>query len=267
VAEKTEPLWSNPQAYEAYMGRWSRPVAHVFLTWLAAPPNQAWVDVGCGTGALTEAILETAQPQSVIGVDPSSEFLDLARTQAPDSRVSFVTGGAEAIPLPSDSADLVVSGLALNLVSDYRAGLREKIRVARSGGTVAAYVWDFAGQMQPVRAFWDAAVALDPAASDHDHATRFPICQPEPLLDLFQEACLQRVNVAALKIPLSFRDFDEYWRPHLLPGSSHAQRYMATLNPSQHEALRSRLEAALPLAPDGSLRLTARAWAVQGLKA
>src|SRR3954471_11027529 len=99
-----EPHWSNPQAYEAYMGRWSRPVAHAFLTWLTAPPNRDWVDVGCGTGALTQAILETAQPQSIIGVDPSTEFLDLARVQIPDPRVSFVTGGAEAIPLPGDSA-------------------------------------------------------------------------------------------------------------------------------------------------------------------
>ena len=266
MAGATEPRWSNPQAYEAYMGRWSRPVAQEFLTWLAAPPNQAWVDVGCGTGALTQAILATAQPQSVIGVDPSSEFLELARAQIPDPRASFVTGGAEAIPLPGDSADLVVSGLALNLVSDSRAGLREKIRVARAGGTVAAYVWDFAGEMQPVRAFWDAAVALDPAASDHDHATRFPICQPEPLGELFRGGGLARVDVAALTIPLSFRDFDEYWRPHLLPGSSHAQRYMATLNPSQHEALRARLQASLPLATDGSLLLTARAWAVRGIK-
>ncbi len=265
MAGAAEPRWSNPQAYEAYMGRWSRPVAQEFLAWLAAPPTRDWVDVGCGTGALTQAILETALPQSVIGIDPSSEFLDLARTQIPDSRVSFVTGGAEAIPLPSDSADLVVSGLALNLVSDYRAGLREKIRVARAGGTVAAYVWDFAGEMQPVRAFWDAAETLDPAASDHDHATRFPICQPQPLLELFQEAGLEQVDVAALTMPLPFRDFDEYWRPHLLPGSSHAQRYMATLNPSQHEALRAHLQASLPLAPDGSLHLIARAWAVRGI--
>jgi SAM-dependent methyltransferase len=247
------------------MGRWSRPVAHAFLTWLAAPPNLDWVDVGCGTGALTQAILETTEPQSVIGVDPSTEFLDLARTQIPDPRARFITGGAEDILLPGDSADLVVSGLALNLVSDYRAALREKIRVARSEGTVAAYVWDFAGQMQPVRAFWDAAAALDPAASDHDHATRFPICQPQPLLELFQKAGLKHVDVTALSIPLAFRDFDEYWHPHLLPGSSHAQRYMATLNPSQHEALRAHLQSSLPLAPDGSLRLTARAWAVQGV--
>jgi SAM-dependent methyltransferase len=248
------------------MGRWSRPVAPAFLAWLAAPPHQDWVDVGCGTGALTQAILETAQPRSVVGVDPSTEFLDLARVQIPDPRVSFLTGGAEAIPLPGDSADLVVSGLALNLVSDYHAGLREKIRVARAGGTVAAYVWDFAGEMQPVRAFWDAAAALDPAASNYDHATRFPICQPEPLGELFRGEGFARVDVAALSIPLSVRDFDEYWRPHLLPGSSHAQRYMATLNPAQHEALRARLQASLSLEADGTLRLTARAWAVRGLK-
>lgn len=247
------------------MGRWSRPVAHVFLAWLAAPPNQDWVDVGCGTGALSQAILETANPRSVIGVDPSAEFLALAREQISDSRARFVTAGAEDIPLPDESADLVISGLALNLVPDPRAGLLEKIRVARAGGTVAAYVWDFAGQMQPVRAFWDAAVALDPAASNHDHATRFPLCQPEPLRDLFGDVGLQQVDVAALSIPLSFHDFDEYWRPHLLPGSSHAQRYMATLTPSQHEALRLHLQASLPLAPDGSLHLTARAWAVRGV--
>jgi SAM-dependent methyltransferase len=264
LAGTTEPRWSNPQAYEAYMGRWSRPVAFAFLTWLAAPANQRWVDVGCGTGALTQAILESARPQSVIGVDPSSEFLDLARAQVSDARASFVVGGAEAIPLPDDSADLIVSGLALNLVSDVRAGLVEKVRVAGAAGTVAAYVWDFAGEMQPVRAFWDAATALDPTAADSDHANRFPICQPEPLRVLFGDVGLQHVDVTALSIPLSFADFDEYWRPHLLPGSSHAQRYMATIGPSQQESLREHLQASLPLEADGSLRL--KAWAVRGVK-
>jgi len=248
------------------MGRWSRPVAFAFLAWLAAPLNQDWVDVGCGTGALTKAILDTARPKTVVGVDPSSEFLTLALSQISDARARFVTAGAEAMPLPGDSVDLAVSGLALNLMPDERAGLLEMVRIARVGGTVAAYVWDFASEMQPVRAFWDAAFAVDPAASAHDHATRFPICQPQPLIELFQDAGLARVDVAALAIPLSFRDFDEYWLSHLLPGSSHAQRYMATLNHTQHEALRAHLRASLPLEPDSSLHLTARAWAVRGIK-
>jgi hypothetical protein len=140
-------------------------------------------------------------------------------------------------------------------------------RVARPEGTVGAYVWDYAGEMQLVRFFWRAAIALDPAAAAWDQGRQCPICRPEPLAALFRNAGLGAVAVEAVDGPTTFRDFDDYWRPHLLGGSGVAQRYVATLSAAQRAALRDRLQATLPIAPDGSIPLIARAWAVRGTKA
>jgi SAM-dependent methyltransferase len=259
--------WGNADAYEAYMGRWSRPAAEAFLAWLAPSPGQRWLDVGCGTGALTQAILVAADPDEVLGVDPSTDFVGSARERIADPRVRFDVGDARVLPVPSDAYDVVVAGLVLNHVPEPEAAVGEMVRVARPGGTVGAYVWDYAGEMQMIRAFWRAAIALDPAAAAWDQGRQFPICQPEPLADLFRNAGLGTVEVKAVDGPTTFRDFDDYWQPHLLDGSGVAQRYVATLGEVQRAALRDRLLSTLPIAPDGSIPLIARAWAVRGTKA
>ncbi len=256
--------WSNPDAYEAYMGRWSRPTARAFLTWLEAPRGAAWVDVGCGTGALAAAIVAMTEPREVIGVDPSAEFIAAAQRQLPDDRARFVVAAAEAIPLASDQADVAVAGLALNLVKDARAGLREMMRVTRSGGLVAAYVWDFAGEMELVRFFWQAAISLDAGAAEFDHANRFPLCQPGPLRALFAEAGLREVEMGDFTVPLPFADFADYWEPHLLPGSSPVQQYLVSLPEERQLVLREQLRATLPVAEDGTVQLRARAWTIRG---
>jgi ubiquinone/menaquinone biosynthesis C-methylase UbiE len=154
--------WAQGATYESYMGRWSRPVARVFLTWLAAPPGLKWLDVGCGTGALSHGILEASAPRAVAGMDPSAGFVGYARRQIGDTRARFVVGDARALPWREGRFDVVVSGLVLNFVSDPAAAMAEMRRVARPGATVAAYLWDYAGRMEMLRYFWDAAVALDP---------------------------------------------------------------------------------------------------------
>jgi hypothetical protein len=140
------------------------------------------------------------------------------------------------------------------------------VRVARPGALIAAYIWDYAGQMPLVRTFWQAASALDPAASAHDRATRYPHFQPEPLSALFADAGLRAVEVHPIDLPMPFRDFDDYWQPFLLGGSSPAQRYVTALPEEQRLALREHLRSTLPIAADGSIPLVARAWAVQGTK-
>lgn len=259
--------WSNPEAYEAYMGRWSRPAARMFLTWLAAPTGAAWVDVGCGTGALTAAIVAMTEPREVVGVDPSAAFIAAARGMLADDRVRFVVAAAEALPLASDLTDVAVAGLALNLAKDALASLREMVRVTRPGGIVAAYVWDFAGEMDLVRYFWQAAISLDPAAAEFDHAHRFPLCQPGPLRVLFAEAGLREVEMGDVTVPLPFTDFADFWDPHLLPGSSPVQRYLGSLPEERQAALREQVQAALPVAVDGTLPLKARVWTIRGRKA
>jgi SAM-dependent methyltransferase len=267
MANATRPhVWGNTEAYEAYIGRWSRPVAEAFLAWLAPSPGQRWLDVGCGTGALTQAILAVADPREVLGVDPSADFIGAATAQFTDSRIRFEIGDACALPVPTDAYDAVVAGLVLNFVPDPAAAATEMVRAAKPGGTVGAYVWDYAGEMQLVRSFWQAAIALDPAAAAHDQGRQFPICQPEPLTRLFRHAGLQDVDVHAIVVPTRFRDFDDYWQPHLLGGSGVAQRYVSSLGETQRAALRDQLQATLPIAADGSIPLTARAWAVRGTK-
>ena len=258
--------WGNTAAYEAYIGRWSRLVAAAFLQWLALPSGQRWLDVGCGTGALTQTILATADPAAILGVDPSTEFLAAAEAQILDPRVRFATGEARALPVPDEAYDAVVAGLVLNFVPDPEAAVVEMARIARRGGTVAAYVWDFAGERQFQRYFWEAATALDPAAAPLAQSMRFALCHPEPLAALFGAVGLRDVAVQASDVPAVFRDVDDYWQPYLAGGSAAAQRYAASLGQARRDALRERLRSLLPVAADGEIRLLARAWAVRGTK-
>jgi ubiquinone/menaquinone biosynthesis C-methylase UbiE len=184
--------WAAADSYDAYMGRWSRPIASRFLDWLGMPRDLEWLDVGCGTGALTAAIVRQCDPASVVAVDPSEGFLAKAREHVPDPRVEFRTGDAGTLAgLPSASRDVAVGGLVLNFLPDRVAALREMGRIVRPGGTVAFYVWDYpGGGVAFMRAFWTAAVALDPAARDLTEDRRFPFCTPEGLLALVRDAGL-----------------------------------------------------------------------------
>jgi SAM-dependent methyltransferase len=186
-----------------------------------------------------------------------------ARKRVSDRRATFSVADARSLPQPAKSIDVVVSGLALNFIPKPEVALAEMTRVAREGGTVAVYVWDYAGQMQLMRHFWDAAVALDPGASAQDEGLRFPICQPGALEALFRHAGLQNVESRAIDVPTRFRNFDDYWTP-FLGGQGPAPGYAMGLPENRRIALRERIRAALPLAADGSINLIARAWAVRG---
>ena len=255
--------WASGDAYEGYIGRWSRLVAPVFLEWLGLPEGLAWLDVGCGTGVLTRAILERCAPQSIVGVDPSGPFVDHARQATEDPRVRFETASADATGQPTESADAVVAGLVLNFVPDPAAALAEAQRVVRPGGTVAGYVWDYAAGMQLLRYFFDAAIALDPGLAPHDEAVRFPITHEGRLAEAFERAGLLDVANRPIDIPTVFRDFDDLWTP-FLGGTGAAPTYVATLDEGARTALRERLRGSLPIEADGSIHLTARAWAVKG---
>jgi SAM-dependent methyltransferase len=257
--------WAQGDAYEPYVGRWSRLVAADFLDWLALPPGGDWLDVGCGTGALTRAVLQQAAPASVTGIDPAVGFVSYARRSVNDSRARFGAGDAMALPVEDEAFSAVVSGLMLNFVPRQDAALAEMVRVTRHGGTVAAYVWDYAGRMQMMRVFWDAAVELDPAAAEKDEGPRFPVCKPGPLAQLFESAGLAEVVVQGIEVPTRFRDFDDYWSP-FLGGQGPAPGYAMSLTEKKRAALRERTRSMLPVAPDGSISLVARAWAVRGSK-
>jgi SAM-dependent methyltransferase len=255
--------WASGDAYDGYIGRWSRLVVRHFLDWLGLPEGQDWLDVGCGTGVLSRAILEQCAPRSVVGVDPSEPFIDHARNATLDVRARFETGSAAATNQPDGSVDTVVAGLVLNFVPHLPAALAEALRVVRPGGTVAGYVWDYAAGMQLLRSFFDAAIALDPGIASHDEAVRFPITHEGRLAEAFEAAGLVAVAHRPIDVPTVFGDFDDLWAP-FLGGTGAAPTYVATLDEAARTALRERLRESLPIEADGSIHLTARAWAVKG---
>jgi SAM-dependent methyltransferase len=259
-----QDVWAVGDAYEAYVGRWSRGVAEAFLRWLEVPAGRRWLDVGCGTGALTATVLAMADPAEVVGVDMSEGFLANARARIVDPRSTFHAGDARSLPLPDRRFDAVVSGLALNFVPDPGRAAAEFARVAAVDGVAAAYLWDYAEGMAMMRYFWDAATALDPAAAELDEGRRFPLCRPEPLRDLWTDAGLDKVTVQAIEVPTVFADFEDYWRP-FLGGQGPAPGYVMSLTEEQRDALRDLLRVRLPVNPNGSIPLTARAWAVRGI--
>ncbi len=263
MTKPEEPDWfANGVAYEQYVGRWSRHIGEMFLDWLNLPFDLTWVDVGCGTGALTQTILTLANPSKVTGVEPSDGFLQVAQANIVDDRAEFKSGDAMSLPIEDSTAGVAVSGLVLNFVPDAQSALKELCRVVQPGGTVALYVWDYAGEMQIMRYFWNAVTELFPESADLDEGRKFPICDPEELNLLFRSAVLRSVEVTALDTPTVFADFDDYWSP-FLRGQGPAGAFCASLSENDQERLRSHLESKVPINPDGSIHMIARAFAVK----
>lgn len=256
--------WSSGEAYEGYVGRWSRLVATEFLVWMEARRGARWLDVGCGTGELTRAIAGAASPQSVVGVDPSREFVGYAEGRSGDE-IEFRVGDAQCLPFEESIFEATVSGLVLNFVPDANRGAAEMARVTQSGGIVGSYVWDYSGGAQFMRHFWDGAKELDPTAAGADEGQRFKVCNPVALRELFAGAGLADVETRAIDVPTRFRDFDDYWSP-LMGGQGPAGVYATSLNEAGRAALRDLIREKLPIDSDGSIQLMARAWAVKGRK-
>ncbi len=238
-------------------------VAQELLSWLEAPGDADWLDVGCGTGALTQTILETCGPHAVLGIDASPDYIAYARSHTPDERARFEVGDAREIPLDTATIDLAVSGLCLNFVPEPERAVAEMRRVTRPGGVVAAYVWDYAEGAQFIRFFWDAALEVDPGAATLDEGPRFPLCHRDALAVLFSGAGLTEVESAPIEVETRFRDFDDYWSP-FTGGQGPAPAYAMSLPEEKRAELRERLRARLAPGPDGSIKLRARAWAVRG---
>jgi ubiquinone/menaquinone biosynthesis C-methylase UbiE len=259
----TQPYeqWSSGDTYEQYMGRWSSKVATLFLEWLAVPPDRQWLDIGCGTGALTRVIMSIARPEAVVALDPSLNFARFATHRT--DKALFVVGDGAVLPLTNHSFDVVMSGLALNFMPP--TALQEMRRVATSGGLVAAYVWDYADKMEFLRFFWDAAVDLNPQAKEFHERRRFPICQPDNLRQLWQQADFRDVAVEAIDIATTFDSFEDYWQP-FTRGNFPAPTYLASLDDIQRQRLKEHLRSILPVASDNSIELIARVWAVRGLR-
>ena len=261
----TKDRWSGGDDYESYVGRWSRAVAREFIPALGVPAGARWVDVGCGTGALSAAILDHATPASVVGVDPSADFLAAARAAVPDPRATFLQGGAAALPVADGAAESVVSGLVLNWIPDLPPGLAEmrratavgrpdrRVRLGLRGPDAADPLLLRRGHRgRRARHRRGRGVPLPAllAVGPHGRRSRTPACE--------------QVTTWGIEVPTVFRDFDDYWRP-FETGVGAAPAYAMRLDVATREAIRDRLRATLPTAPDGSIHLVARAWAVRGI--
>jgi len=255
--------WLSTNAYERFMGRWSILVAQEFLGWLAVPYSRRWVDLGSGTGSLTNLILKRYQPKEIIAIDSSSEFISHAQRSISDPRVQFRIGLAQSLELDSNSVDAVVSGLVLNFIPQPEEAIAGMMRVTKPGGKIGAFVWDYADGMQMLRYFWDAAIELDHLAREFDEGIRFPLCREGQLESLFREIGLKQIEVTSIEVRTLFQNFDDYWQP-FLGGVGPAPSYTMSLDQQDRQKLEDKLHEMLPIDESGSISIIARAWAVKG---
>jgi len=255
-------MFTESQAYERFMGRWSRRLAPEFLTFARLDGARSVLDVGCGTGALASAVLATIGPDRVVGIDLSAAYVDEARSSTADARAAFEVGDGQRLRFDDASFDAAVSLLVINFIPDPGKALDEMIRVTRPGGVVAAAVWDYDEGMEMLRAFWDEAVALDPSSEARDER-HMPFARAGELADLWRAHGLVDVEDAPVVVPIVFDSFDDFWSP-FLDGQGPAGAYVAARPESRRRDLERRLRERLLTAGNGSISLRARAWAVRG---
>lgn len=253
--------WTAGQSYEHYMGRWSRKIAAAFLRWLEPPQNADWLEIGCGTGALTDAVLTSCAPRTITATDQSLDFVEHARGAISDPRASFAMATASALPSRDRSIDVVTSALVLNFVPDRMGALKEMRRTLRPNGLLSFYVWDYPGAgMGFIDLFWKAAAQLDDAAAELDEGRRFPFCTAEGLEQLCRCAGIAEAAIAPIEVVTEFPNFEAFWRPFTL-GAGPAPGYCRSLSEDRRQQLKNHIAA--KLGSEGAVTLPARAWAVK----
>jgi|SRR5215472_6093964 len=256
-------MFSAGEAYDAFMGRWSRRLAPLLVQFAAVADGEDVLDVGSGTGSLAAAVSAAAPSSRIVGVDPSAPYVAVARAHHQTDRVRFEVGDAQDLQFGDASFDSTISLLILNFIPDSDKALTEMTRVTRSGGTVAAAVWDYGEGMEMLRSFWDEAIALAPDADAKDER-HMPLSRKGELAELWRRHHLQNVSETSLTIETTFSSFDDYWSPFLAQQGP-AGAHVAALSTHDREQLRLRLRRRLVReGPDDPIALHARAWAVRG---
>jgi SAM-dependent methyltransferase len=243
-------------AYDRFMGRYSRPLASEFVELAGPRPGQRALDVGCGPGVLTAMLVDRLGAPSVSAIDPSSSFVAATRSRFPGVDVRL--GVAEALPFRDATFDVTAAQLVVHFMADPVAGVAEMRRVTRPAGTVAACVWDHAGDSGPLSAFWDAVHDLDPASTGEADLAG---AREGQLVQLFRLAGLRDVEAGVLTVSVPFTTFDEWWEPFTL-GVGPSGGYVAGLDGERREALRKRCADRLPPPP---FEVSASAWCARGV--
>jgi SAM-dependent methyltransferase len=248
------------EAYDRHIGRYGRELGQALIAATGVSAGRRALDVGCGPGALTAELVAVLGAERVAAVDPLLPFADACRRRLPGVQVEVAP--AEALPFDAAAFDYALAQLVLNFMADPPAGLREMQRVTRRGGTIAAAVWDYAGDMTLLRRFWDAAVALDPTVVDRDEGRCMPFCTPDELGGLWSAAGLRDVSVLPVVVAAGYESFEDLWQPLEL-GVGPSGAYAASLAADHRAALKEELHQRLG-ASDAPFRLTARAWIATG---
>ena len=252
-------MFAAVDAYDRYIGRYSPSLAQLVIEAAGIKAGDRVLDVGCGPGALTSALVATVGAEHVTAVDPSPAFLEACRRRNPGIRAEFASG--EQLPFEDAAFDATLAQLVVNFMADPHAGVAEMGRVTRPGGVVAAAVWDYGDGMTLLRAFWDAAAEVDPAAGATDER-HMRFATTDELADLLRRAHLTDVVVTAGVVPAAYESFDDLWQP-IEAGVGPAGAYAASLEPAARASLKAALERRLAPQP-GAFELTARAWIATG---
>lgn len=258
-------MFGDAEAYEQFMGRWSRLLAPRLVDFTEVHDTGQVLDVGSGTGALALSIAKLKVHCQVLGIDPSKEYVEFAKSRNPSpDRVSFEVGDALQMRFSDATFQTSLSLLVFNFIPDSKKALREVSRVTKPGGCASAAVWDYGAGMRMLRVFWDAAVAADPTAEKSDEL-HMPLCRAGELEELWKQGGLEHVAERPLDITMRFESFADYWDPFLL-GQGPAGAYLRSVDGDRREALRGEVKRRLALrSDDAPFSLPARAWAVRGI--
>jgi SAM-dependent methyltransferase len=258
-----DALFSEAQAYERFMGRWSHSLAPLFVRFAGVRERDSVLDIGSGTGALTAAVAKMVPSSRVVGIDPAAPYVALARSRHGSASISFEVGHAQQMRFDAATFDRTLSLLVVNFIPDARKALGEMKRVTKPTGTISAAVWDYGDGMEMLRVFWDEAVALQPASATKDERN-MPFWRPGELAALWRAQGLHDVVEEDLTIETRFTSFDDFWTP-FLQKQGPAGAYTASLAAADREALRLRLRRRLlGDGPDKAIEMRARARAVRG---
>lgn len=261
---RTKEQWTDTKGYELYVGRWSNLISLDFIQWLDAKSELQWLEIGCGTGALTKVIAEKCSPAYVLAMDKSDSYLERAKANVHSKHVSFLHADLSSFPLDK-KFDNITSGLVLNFVPSIDQLLHRLMTNLKRGGQLSSFVWDYGGHYQPMRHFWDAAKEITPEGEKYDAGLKFNLCTKEKLLRLFESLDLTDVQFTNLERIATFKNFDDYWLP-IASAQGSVTEFMSTLTEAEKERLKENLKHRLPTAFNGEIKLIINALAIKGSK-